>query len=371
MAHALVEAHLEEARAGSDWLRIQNESRARTDESGQFAIERVTPGEARVHWQADSVEQSRPPDRYYLAPFVAVEPGKTAHVELVLEGGLPLVGRVAVAADGGPSLEDVKWDAFLAPKLPEPPFPADLPRKDRDSWLNRWSLSEAGKEYRRLQRNFGHTLRLKPDRSFRVDEIQPGRYRLDARVRGIPPGLKDGYERELARLTRDFTVPAPAPGAKVEPVDLGTLSLERLALLRPGDPAPGFEVPTVDGKSLKLTDFRGRFVLLDFWATWCGPCREETPHLKAVHEAFGRDDRLVMIGLSLDEEAKAPARYAADHGMTWHQGFLGDWQEAKLPGAFGVQGIPSIMLIGPDGKVIATDLRGAQIKEAVGDALAR
>ena len=101
-------------------------------------------------------------------------------------------------------------------------------------------------------------------------------------------------------------------------------------------------------------------MLLDFWATWCGPCREETPHLKAVHEAFGRDDRLVMIGLSLDEEPTAPARYAAEHGMTWHQGFLGDWQEAKLPGAFGVQGIPSIMLIGPDGKVIATDLRGAR-----------
>ena len=78
-----------------------------------------------------------------------------------------------------------------------------------------------------------------------------------------------------------------------------------------------------------------------------------------------------MIGLSLDEEPRAPARYAADHAMTWHQGFVGDWQEAKLPGTFGVQGIPSIMLIGPDGKVIATDLRGAQIKEAVGEALAK
>ena len=54
-----------------------------------------------------------------------------------------------------------------------------------------------------------------------------------------------------------------------------------------------------------------------------------------------------MIGLSLDEEPTAPARYAAEHGMTWHQGFLGDWQVAKLPHAFGVQGIPSIMLIGP------------------------
>ena len=178
---------------------------------GHFAIERVTPGEARVHWQADSVEQSRPPDRYYLAPFVAVEPGKTAHVELVLEGGLPLVGRVAVAADGGPSLEDMKWDAFLAPKLPEPPFPAGLPRKDRDSWLNRWSLSEAGKEYRRLQRNFGHTLRLKPDRSFRVDEIQPGS--IPARREGPrdPAGVEGRLRARARQADPRFHRPRAGP----------------------------------------------------------------------------------------------------------------------------------------------------------------
>ena len=169
-----------------------------------------------------------------------------------------------------------------------------------------------------------------------------------------------------------MTIP-PIPGGRSdEPLDLGTILLKpakKMVDVKISEPAPAFRIDTVDGKTISLADHRGKYVLLDFWATWCGPCLIETPHLKAVFEAFGKDGRLVMVGLSLDKTQADPRQYAAKHGLGWIQGFLGEWADGKLPDEYGVRGIPSIWLIGPDGKVIAKDLRGAQIKTAVATAL--
>ena len=112
-------------------------------------------------------------------------------------------------------------------------------------------------------------------------------------------------------------------------------------------------------------------MLLDFWAVWCGPCVVETPHLKETYEAFKDDPRFAMVGLSLDPAASAPRDYAKKNKLGWTQGFLGEWSNTDLPARYGVEGIPSIFLIGPDGKVVATGLRGGSIKSAVASALGK
>lgn len=136
-----------------------------------------------------------------------------------------------------------------------------------------------------------------------------------------------------------------------------------------GQEAPGFEIKTTDDKTIKLADYRGKYVLLDFWATWCGPCRGETPNLKAVYEQFGKREDFVMIGLSLDQEKEKPIAYAKEKGTQWIDGFLGGEDKDGVAAKYGVRGIPSIWLIDPDGKVAARGLRGKGILEAVKKAL--
>ena len=101
------------------------------------------------------------------------------------------------------------------------------------------------------------------------------------------------------------------------------------------------------------------------------PCLAEMPNMKSAFDAGRGDGRFAMVSLSVDEKAADAERYVRKNGLGWTQAFLPGAWESPVVKAYGVRSIPMVVLIGPDGKVVATDLRGDGIKAAVTAALAR
>ena len=123
-------------------------------------------------------------------------------------------------------------------------------------------------------------------------------------------------------------------------------------LLKPGASAPDFTIGTPDGKSVRLSDFKGKYVVLDFWATWCPDCRADVPHLKEIHKAYASDS-VAFLSVSFDTDKDKWTSYIRDNGMDWaHGSELKKWKETTVSSLYYVKWIPSIYLIGPDGKVI-------------------
>ena len=135
-----------------------------------------------------------------------------------------------------------------------------------------------------------------------------------------------------------------------------------------GAPLKDFDEKDLDGKPLSIASRKGKVVLVDFWATWCGPCVHELPNVLKTYEKY-HDKGFEIIGISLDSDKDKLTSFIKEKKMTWPQYFDGKGWQNKVSTQYGIQSIPSTYLIDKEGKVIAIGLRGDDLDAAVGKAL--
>ena len=132
--------------------------------------------------------------------------------------------------------------------------------------------------------------------------------------------------------------------------------------------APTFVVKAHTGEDLALERFRGKVVLLDFWASWCIPCRIDMPEVRKIWKQYG-GDRFTIIGINLDSSRPPFEAYMKEEGVTWLQYFDGLGWGNKVARLYGVYAIPHTVLIDQDGVIQATGLRGEELSEKIGGVL--
>lgn len=138
------------------------------------------------------------------------------------------------------------------------------------------------------------------------------------------------------------------------------LAVERKTAI--GAEAPDFTMNDTTGKPVSLSSFRGKYLLVDFWASWCGPCRAENPNVVKVYNQY-KDKNFTILGVSLDQTKDAWEKAIRDDHLAWHHvSDLQFWDNSAAQ-LYGVEAIPANFLIGPDGKIIAKDLRGEALSQ--------
>ncbi len=135
-----------------------------------------------------------------------------------------------------------------------------------------------------------------------------------------------------------------------------------------GQPAPEINLPTPDGKELALSSLKGKVVLIDFWASWCGPCRKEMPNVVKAYNKF-KGKGFEIFGVSLDQEKERWVEAVAKDGITWPQvSDLMQWKSSVVK-SYNIQGIPYTVLLDKDGKILAKNLRGEELEKKLAEVL--
>jgi beta-lactamase regulating signal transducer with metallopeptidase domain/thiol-disulfide isomerase/thioredoxin len=314
----------------------------RTDQDGHFVMDRVIPSSgslARVVITEFLRSQQHAPGWHQQ---VEVRPDETLNVT-VGGTGRPVTGRVVL--DREPDV-DIDWTT------------------NEPAALVAWDKVK-GTRAETFQRYLGN---FDKSGQFEIPDVPEGDYQLEISVNNPPVPNACGAGDAIGKAELTVTVPKMADGRSDEPLDLGEVTAKLFDTLDVGELVPDFVAQRLDGGSARMSDFRGKVVLLDFWATWCAPCVAEMPTLREIHQTHSSNPRFVLLSVSCDDDSTAAKKFVIEHRLPWqHLNVHGT--QAGVPKDYTVRTLPASFLVGPNGRVIGKNLRGEELKDAVTTAL--
>jgi len=200
------------------------------------------------------------------------------------------------------------------------------------------------------------------------DRIKAEIFKMDFSIAGI---LSSSFLDEnsafsfLDSLAHKYTKELPNSSYTADLVQ----KVERMRRLAVGSAAPEIALPNPQGKVVSLSSYKGKYVLIDFWAAWCRPCRQENPNVVRLYNQYAGKG-FDILGVSLDRKKEAWVNAIADDGLIWSQVSDLKYFESEAAREYNISAIPATYLIGPDGTIVAKNLRGpsleAKLKEIFG-----